>query len=125
MSSLSGNLSKNLIAIEQHFNFKYPPSFLANVETIINISQTPAFAQFMPQAQLLLTLAEVKAANINNAAEFLPFLLEKQPNHVDFYGFDTFTQAPEFRVAVFAKHAFVEDWDSFAHFLAWLQTNAL
>ena len=117
-------LSKSLNEIEQFFDFKYPPSFTANIKILTDLSQTPAFAQFIPQTQFLLTLSAVKTAFADGLPpDNLPFLLEKQPNHNDYYGFDIHSKAPELAVALFASHAIVETWPNFAAFLDWLKVR--
>jgi hypothetical protein len=118
------SLTKNLNEIEQAFGFQYPPSFYTNIDKLIKFSQSAKFAAFMPRSQLLLTLPDLKTAYLNGLpTQYLPFLLQKQPNHIDFYAFDTESTSPEFCVAVFAVHTSVEAWDNFDTFLAWL--NAL
>jgi hypothetical protein len=117
-------LIENLKAIEHDLDFKYPPSFIANIQTLIDLTQSPSFGQFMPQAKLLLTLTDVKTAFSSGLpTEYIPFLLEKQLNHIDFYAFNTKSTAPEYCVVAFAIHTNVQEWENFDAFLAWL--NAL
>jgi len=52
----------------------------------------------------------------------IPFLWVRQPNHFDYYCFDTDTRTDtNCSVAVFAIHATVHDWPDFESFLKWLK----
>ena len=51
----------------------------------------------------------------------IPFMWVRQPEHFDYYCFDTKSKTKnECSVAVFAVHTVVHDWPSFQSFLQWL-----
>lgn len=53
--------------------------------------------------------------------ELIPFFLQPQPNHTDYYCF--YRTADENQtIVVFADHAIVYDWPDANAFLAWLES---
>jgi len=107
--------------LERELGFLYPPSFLRRIEELNAVSRTSRFARVMPGARLLLSKADMQMVPGDFLpGELIPFLAERQPQHVDYYAFDTSTNSPEFRVVVFAVHTVVAEWDNFDSFYAWL-----
>jgi hypothetical protein len=51
----------------------------------------------------------------------LPFLVNPQPRHDDYYCFELSTAAPEYGVAVFAIHTTVAAWPDLAACLRWVE----
>lgn len=54
----------------------------------------------------------------------IPFMWVRQPNHFDYYCFDTDAQTDSnCSIAVFAIHTTVHSWPDFESFLRWLRTQ--
>lgn len=114
----------HLHELERELGFSYPPSFVRRIEELNALSRTPRFARFMPGASFLLSKADMRIVEENLLpGGFIPFLAERQAAHVDYYVFDTSTDAPELQVLVFADHAVVQAWDDFDAFYAWLMAK--
>jgi hypothetical protein len=50
----------------------------------------------------------------------IPFLVDPQRHHDDYYCFDAATPGPEHGVVVFAVHAVVEAWTDLEAWLGWV-----
>jgi len=110
--------------IERELGFTYPSSFVDRFEEFSAISENEHFSDFMPHAQILSSVADIRLAYQNDLPNrYIPFLLEGQPAHVDYYVFDTSTTPPEFQVSIFAVHTLVHNWSNFESFLAWLKAR--
>jgi hypothetical protein len=71
-----------------------------------------------PNARLLRAAEEIEATRRDLPSGFLPFMIERQPDSTDVYGFES---ADEVRgkVVVWNDHAVVADWGSVEEFLNW------
>jgi hypothetical protein len=83
-----------------------------------------AFKRAFPNAKVLLTLEDIQAARESELPEdYVPFMLEQQPRHIDYYAFDI--NDNKRRVIVFAEHAVVHDWPDFNAFLSWVNQQMI
>lgn len=113
--------SENLLRVEHLFGFRYPPSFHAGAWALVQRSRTPEFAEQFPRAVLLDSAGQIQALCARGLpGTCIPFLAVEQPAHVDAYCFDISSNGPEYAVAVFAEHAVVQTWPTYADFLGWV-----
>lgn len=79
---------------------------------------------FFPRGVFALDRASYRAARRDGVPKkLLPFLVDAQRAHRDYYCFDLATPAPEHAVVVFCLHAVVESWPDLAAWRAWVSRS--
>ena len=108
---------EQLSKLETAFSFRFPPAYLAFIERL------PApFLDSLPRARFVVSADEIRDAHREGMPPTLmPFLIESQPRHADYYCFDSSTTAPEYAVVVFAVHVTVAQWTNLADWIKWLE----
>ena len=102
--------------------FVYPERFAELVEMV----QQPGFAKKFARAHLITSKAEIRDAQRDGLPKHLvPFLVQIQPTHLDYYVFNKRERGSERSVGVVAVHTVVFGWDNFEAFLAWFQAQVL
>jgi len=116
-------IQEQLEAAERTVGFKYPMSFILMFEEFDSLMRTEGFRRAFPDARLLFSVPEISTARASMPTALIPFMREDQRTWPDFYSFDLDSDAAEFRVVVWADHAIVMDWESFAVFFQWVREH--
>jgi len=113
--------ANQLAALEAKRDFRFPPSFRAFAD-----DPPAAFRRVFPYGRFVAharELGELQQGLLS--PRLVPFLVDPQPAHRDYYCFDRDSPAPEHAVVVFAVHTTVASWPNFTSWLAWLAEDAL
>ena len=109
-----------LHTVERECGFRYPPELRAAVDDLAAVASLPGFAGTFPQLRAATAKDVLAAWELGMAESLVPFMCEVEPAHTDYYccarGGEERGQTA---VAVFAIHAIVADWPSFAAFVEW------
>ncbi len=114
--------STRLQTIARDLGFEYPRSFLLACDELAALSTTAPFQARFPQARLIDSVRDIRAAHAAGVpGHLIPFLLEEQPAHIDYYCFDKRVADEQCPIVVFAVHTLVADWPDIDAFLIWLR----
>jgi hypothetical protein len=105
--------------LEQVSKFTCPASFLAWLDQFGDLSTKPAFGTLFVRWTVCSESDIRKARHDGLPDDLIPFFMEPQGTHNDYYCFDTNDDS----VVVYADHAIVFRWTDFAEFLAWIRTK--
>jgi len=110
---------EQLSSLEAAFGFVFPPSYRGLIENL----PTPLRRSFA-RARFVTSADEIRRVHRKlMPSSLLPFLVEPQPHHDDYYCFDRSTTPPEYGIAVFAIHTTVAKWQSLADWLRWVEKH--
>lgn len=108
---------------ERYFDFSSPSEFRNSLPQLRQILDSLAF-QKSNLGFVALTASGMTSAWENGLPnDLVPFCLQPQSNHVDYYCFHRKTNETDSRIMVFADHAIVYDWPDVYAFLKWLQAQ--
>lgn len=114
----------DLHKIETEFGFKYPTAFYEKLQEFIEFTETSAFRTQFPNASLVSSVDDLRSCyKIEKELKkiMIPFMLEPQLSHTDYYGFNKDGDTNELAVVVFAQHTLVNEWPGFDAFFLWVQ----
>jgi len=106
--------------IEKSVGMCYPQSAAALLGDLARLMLVHGFRESFPNACLLLSAQEVADARKTMPSTLLPFMRVLENQGPDFYAFDL-NDARGWRIVVWADHAIVEEWTTFADFLGFLR----
>lgn len=105
--------------LEGIFKFRYPVSFLESLGRFEELAMTPAFCTLF-RRWAMCAESDVRNARRNGVPnELIPFFIEPQETQTDYYCFDTVDDS----VVVYADHAIVFRWSSYAEYMDWIETR--
>lgn len=110
-------MAPELVIVEQAYGFRFPPAFLALLD-----DPPAALRRMFPRGRFT-TPGEMRSFR-STEPRLLPFLIDEQPAHQDFYCFDAAAPADDPRVVVFAVHSTVAEWPNLSAWLAWVEARA-
>ena len=92
-------------------------------DEFLRVYASPGFSQRMGDAYIVATADVIREIHRQGCPRWItPFMYVQQPNHCDYYGFDTTRKlGDECPVAVFAVHTIVHEWQHFGAFLDWVK----
>lgn len=97
---------EQLTRFEREVGRTLPPSLHALV-----LGPTDDLRARFPVGEFVLTRSAYKAARREGVpSKLVPFFLDAQGGHRDYYCFNLATPAPEYGVSMFALHAVIEAW---------------
>lgn len=89
---------------------------------LVEITRQRRFTKQFPNAYLITTEVEIREARRDGLPKHLiPFFVQLQPTHRDYYVFNKRERGIERSVGVFAVHTVVFGWDTFGDFLDWMR----
>jgi hypothetical protein len=103
-------------ATENAAGIRYPPALWKVAEDLV-----PVFAAASPGGRAATPDDLAMSRRLGLPESLVPFACEPQPEHTDYYCCEL-GGGPT--VAVFAAHAVVAEWPTFADFLAWARCAA-
>jgi hypothetical protein len=107
---------EQLAHLEARFSICFPPSYRALIAAV-----PASVRRLFPRARFIATDDDLRTARVHLPPTLLPFLVDPQPPHDDYYGFELSMAAPEYGVAVFAIHTTVAAWPDLAAWLRWVE----
>ncbi len=108
--------------IARGFGFHCPQTLISAIYELALFSQTAAFQKSFPNGRLISSGEDIRIARLSGLPHhLLPFLQDKQPEHIDYYCVDLAGDETKKAVVVFALHAIVNEWENFEAFRIWLE----
>ena len=105
-----------LRVVERECGFRYPDALWAAADELSAVARLPRFAEVFPHAHIANGTDVAAARGLGLSISLVPFMCELQPTHTDYY---CCLLEDGGASSVFADHAVVADWPSFAAFVAW------
>ena len=110
-----------LATAEHEHNFSAPPEFRVALPQLRRILESVTFLETHPGFRAV-TVADMKTAwNSELPTDLVPFCLQQQLTHNDYYCFQRTNSGNIPKIVVFADHAIVYNWQDVAAFLQWLE----
>lgn len=112
---------QDLATAEQEFAFAAPEWFRIALPTLRQRLESDWFKTLNPGFVSVSIEEMSRAWSTGLPPDLVPFCLQRQREHIDYYCFHRILPACNTEIVVFADHAVVQSWKNINAFLRWLE----